>query len=147
MINPDVEGTVDLSGVIKGGVKVVTDVTKETAENGIYIGYKKLTYEDKGVAVLYFDNRSDIDCNVTIRTTYYDKDGKNLGGDTKSHRGLLAGEDNHFIFSPDKDFETCKYQIVIEVAGDGEILSRYLGQELFCLGEDISPVNKRQRLG
>lgn len=138
---PDTEGVVDVSGLVNGGAKIVTDVTKETAENGVYIGYKKYDYEGNGIAVLYFDNRSDVDCNITIRTTYHDKDGKKIDGDIKSHKGLLVGENNHFIFAPGFDFETCKYQIVIESVGDGEILSRSLGQDLFCLGEDVSSAN------
>ncbi|MBR6557741.1 MAG: hypothetical protein IKT70_01890 [Clostridia bacterium] len=139
--SPDFGGTVDISSVASGGTKFISDITRCNDDGGLYIGYKKTDYDGNGVAIFYVDNGSDIDCNVAIRTTYYSADGKSLGSDTKSFKGLLSGRDNYFIFTPEKEFSTCKYNIVIESIGDGEMVAEMIDYNFYCLGEDVSPVN------
>lgn len=87
--------------------------TTETVitENGFLSKGKLYDYQDHNVMVLYLENQTDKNYNISINVDYIDSNGNTIKQESKSFVGFASGFINYFVFNPNIAFSDYKYKI------------------------------------
>ncbi len=101
------------------------NISNVSEKNGIAVKQKKYEYKGNNIVILNVENFTDKDYIIKINGVYADKNGNEIGRETKVFEGFAAGYQNYFVFSPNKTFDTFSYTLEIEEF-HGIALSKYL---------------------
>ena len=86
----------------------------QTESDGFFIKDKKYDYGNNNVVLLNVTNETNVNYTVTIKMTYYSKDGRELKTETQTYQDIAADHHTYFVFQPYITFETYKYQLFAE---------------------------------
>lgn len=94
------------------------DTSKAPLSGEFVVSEKKYDYNDANLELLYVENQTDRNYDITIHGVYLDENGETIEEETQTFEGFASGWSNHFIFYPRKAFDSFKYTVdMVEASG------------------------------
>ena len=108
---------------------------------------EKYAYRNKDVLLLYVENQTEKNYDVTAVVHYFDAEGNEIKSQKKTFDGWASGYQNYFLFQPNVTFETFTYGVELEEVDGEECNAQYILATFNGLEKINKPVRERYKEG